>query len=156
MRMIRKEKKYVMKVLFTRNVSEGSGEGDVLISVNDEGTSSELISSVSDLSLTSSDGLGVNNLEDIIVSTDCLEEGNSLLGLFDFLEGIIEDVRELLNVRDSVSSSKNERDNSGGSESGGDGVSLLLGIDSSVDSSVGLKRSEHSSLSALVTKGGLA
>jgi len=122
--------------LFTWNVSQGSGEGDVLVSVNDERTSSELISSVSDLSLTSSDSLGVNNLEDIIVSTNCLEEGNSLLGLFDGFEGVIEDIREFLNVRDSVSSSKNERDNSGGSECGGDGVSLLLGIYSSVDSSV--------------------
>jgi len=35
-------------------------------------------------------------------------------------------------------------------------VSLLVDIDSSVDTSVCLERSEHSSLTALVTEGGLA
>jgi len=45
----------------TGKVSNSSEEGDVFVAVNKEGTSSESVSLVSHLTLTSSDGLGVGN-----------------------------------------------------------------------------------------------
>ncbi len=55
-----------------------------------------------------------------------------------------------------MTSGENERSHGGGSNSGGNGVSLLVQVDLSVPSSVGLEGSEHSTLAALVTEGTLA
>lgn len=55
-----------------------------------------------------------------------------------------------------MSSGEHQGSDSGGSYSGGDGMSLLVGVDLFVPSSVGLERSEHSTLSAHVTEGSLA
>lgn len=55
-----------------------------------------------------------------------------------------------------MSSSKNKGVKGRGSEGSSNGVSSLSKIDFSVPSSVGFEGSEHSSLSAHVTEGGLS
>jgi hypothetical protein len=140
----------------TGDVSDGSGEGGVFIVVDEKGTSSEIVSSVSELTLTSSEGLGVGNSFNIFVSTESLQEGNNVSGLFNNFELIIDNQRKVGDVVDSVTSGENEGSDGGGSQSGGNGVSLLLDVNLSVPSSPGLQGSEHSTLSTRVGEGTLS
>ena len=72
------------------DVSNSSEEGDVLVVVDKEGTFTESVSSVSELSFTSSDGLGVGDSFDVFVSTESLQEGDNISGLFDTFDLIID------------------------------------------------------------------
>ena len=56
----------------TGDVSDSSDEGGIFVIVDEKRTSSESVSVVSELTLTSSDGLGVGNSFNIIVSTESL------------------------------------------------------------------------------------
>lgn len=140
----------------TGDVSDGSDEGDVFVVVNEKGTSSKAVSLVSELTLTSSDGLGVGNSFNIFVGTESLQQSNGVSGLFNTFDLIFEDQRKVGDVGDSVASSHDEGSNSGSSKSSSNGVSLLLDVDLSVPSSPGLKGSEHSTLSAGVGEGTLS
>jgi hypothetical protein len=134
----------------TGDVSDSSDEGDVFIVVDEKRSSSEIVSSVSELTLTSSDGLGGGNSFNIFESTESLQEGNDVSGLFNTFDLVINDQRKVGDVVDSVTSGEDEGSDSGGSQSGGNGVSLLLDVDLSVPSSPGLQGSEHSTLSTRV------
>jgi len=140
----------------TGDVSDGSDEGDVLVVVNEKRSSSEAVSLVSELTLTSSDGLGVGNSFDIFVGTESLQQSNGISGLLNTFDLIFDDQRKVGDVGDSVSSSHDEGSNSGSSKSSSNGVSLLLDVDLSVPSSPGLEGSEHSTLSAGVGEGTLS
>jgi hypothetical protein len=140
----------------TGEVSDGSGEGGVFIVVDEKGTSSEIVSSVSEFTLTSSDGLGVGNSFNIFVSTESLQEGNDVSSLFNNFELVIDDQRKVGDVVNSVTSGEDEGSDGGGSQSGGNGVSLLLDVNLSVPSSPGLQGSEHSTLSTRVGEGTLS
>lgn len=140
----------------TGDVSDSSDEGDVFVVVNKERTSSESVSLVSELTLTSSDGLGVFNSFDIFVGTESLQQGNGISGLFNTFDLIFDDQRKVGDVGDSVASSHDEGSDGGSSKSSSNGVSLLLDVDLSVPSSPGLKGSEHSTLSAGVGEGTLS
>lgn len=140
----------------TGDVSDGSDEGGVFIVVDEKGTSSESVSSVSELTLTSSDGSGVGDSFNIFVGTESLQESNNVSGLFNTFDLVINDQRKVGDVVDSVTSGENEGSDSGGSQSGGNGVSLLLDVDLSVPSSPGLQGSEHSTLSTRVGEGTLS
>jgi len=122
----------------TGEVSNSSEEGDVFVAVNKEGTSSESVSLVSHLTLTSSDGLGVGNSFNIFVGTDSLQESNGILSLFDTFDLVIDNQRKHGDVLDSVTSGEDKRSDGGSSKSSGNGVSLLLDVDLSVESSPGL------------------
>jgi hypothetical protein len=140
----------------TGDVSDSSDEGGVFIVVDEKGTSSEIVSSVSELTLTSSDGLGGGNSFNIFESTESLQEGNDVSGLFNTFELVINDQRKVGDVVNSVTSGKDKGSDGGGSQSGGNGVSLLLDVDLSVPSSPGLQGSEHSTLSTRVGEGTLS
>jgi hypothetical protein len=140
----------------TGDVSDGSSEGGVFIGMDEKGTSSEIVSSVSEFTLTSSDGLGVGNSFNIFVGTESLQEGNDVLSLFNDFELVIDNQRKVGDVVNSVTSGKDEGSDSGGSQSGSNGVSLLLDVDLSVPSSPGLQGSEHSTLSTRVGEGTLS
>jgi len=122
----------------TGEVSNSSEEGDVLVAVYEEGSSTESVSSVSELTLARSDGLGVGNSFNIFISTESLQEGNGILGLFNTFEFIVNNQRKVGNILDSVASSENKRSNSRGSEGSSNGMSPLGDIDFSVPSSPGL------------------
>lgn len=140
----------------TGDVSDGSDEGDVFVVVNKERSSSESVSLVSELALTSSDSLGVGDSFNIFVGTESLQQGNGVSGLFNTFDLIFEDQRKVGDVGDSVASSHDEGSDSGSSKSSSNGVSLLLDVDLSVPSSPGLEGSEHSTLSAGVGEGTLS
>ena len=130
------------------DVSDGLEEGSVFVVVDEEWALSESVSSVSELTLSWSDGLGVDDSFNIIISTESLEERDDFLGLGNTFELIIDDQWEVWNVVDSVTSGKDEWSDSRSSQSRSDGVSLLLDVDLSVPSSPGLQWSEHSTFSA--------
>lgn len=140
----------------TWDVSDGSEESDVFVVVDEEGTSLESVSSVSELTLTRSDGLRVDDSFNILISTESLEEGDDVLGLFNTFDFIVNNQRKVGDSIDSVTSGEDEGSNSGSSQSRGNGVSLLLDVDLSVPSSPGLQGSEHSTFSTRVGEGSLS
>lgn len=138
------------------DVSEGSF--DVVLVVIDDDQGSLLLdeSFVSEFSLSGSGLLSVVDSEDVLEQSESLEDGDGISGLGDLSEGVIDDQWQFWEAAQSVSSGQNEGDNTGSSDSGGDGVSLLLDIDSSVPSSPGVEWGEHSTTSAHVSESGLS
>jgi len=122
----------------TGDVSNGSEESDVFIAVDKERASSKVVSLVSEFTLTSSDGLGVGNSFNIGVGTESLQESNGVLSLFNTFDLIIDDQRKIGDVLDSVTSGEDKGSDGGSSKSSGNGVSLLLDVDFSMESSPGL------------------
>jgi len=137
----------------TSKVSGGSLDGWVLITVDDEGTSSHDEAGVSHLTGTASGGLGFADSLEILLSTEFVQSLEQVLGSLN-IEGVNNE-REFRNIHNSVTSGENERGNSGSGQSRGDGVSLLVDIDSLVPLSPDLERGEHSTLTAHVTEGSL-
>lgn len=140
----------------TGDVSDGSLQGLAVVITNDQRTSSVLESSVSELALSGSKLLGVSDSENILIDVEGLEDLDGLLGLVDGVDAVLEDQRKLWNLCDSVTSSENERGNSGGGNSGSQGVSSLLEVHLSVPSSPGSQWVGHSTGSAHVTVGTLS
>lgn len=126
----------------------------VLISIDDKRSLSHDKAGVSHLSGTASSGLGFSDSVEILLSTKFVQSLEQILGSLN-VEGV-ENERKFGNIHNSVTSGKNKRGNSRSSQSRGDGVSLLVDIDSLVPLSPGLKRSEHSTLTAHVTEGSLS
>ena len=91
-------------------VSGGSLDVVVLLTVDNEGTSAENVSGVSHLAVASSDLLGVSGSLDVLTSTDVLEGGKESLGGVN-IEGV-DNEGELGDVHNSVTSGENEGSNS--------------------------------------------
>lgn len=140
----------------TWDVFDSSEEGDVFVVVDEEWALSESVSSVSELTLTSSDDLSVGNSFNIFVSTESLQESNDISGLLDTFELVIDNQRKVGDSTDSVASSQDKGSQSGSSQGSSDGVSLLFNVDLSVPSSPGLQWGEHSTLSTRVGEGTLS
>jgi hypothetical protein len=140
----------------TGDVSDSSDEGGVFVAVDEEGTLAESVSSVSELSFTSSDDLSVGDSFNIFVSAESLQESNSILSLFDTFELVIDNQRKVGDVVDSVASSQNKRSYSRSSQSSGNSMSLLFNVNLSVPSSPDLEGSEHSTFSDGVGEGTLS
>jgi len=141
--------------LNTRDVSESLVQRGLSV-VDDQGAASLNITTVSELTLTSSDLLGVNHSLDISISVEGLENLDSLLCLLDISEGlVVKDKGDLGDLLNSVTSSQHEGDGGGGSQSGYKGVSLLVLVDLSVPSSVSLSGGEHTTTTAHVTESSL-
>jgi len=79
----------------TGEISNSSEEGDVFVAVDKEGSSSESVSLVSELTLTRLDNLSVGNSFNIFVGTESLQEGNGILGLFKTFEFIVNNQRKV-------------------------------------------------------------
>lgn len=137
----------------TSKVSGSSSEGGVLITVDDKRTLSHNEAGVSHLTGTASGGLGFANSLEVLLGTKLVQSLEQVLGSLN-VEGVNNE-RKLRDVHNSVTSGEDKRSNSGGSQSRGDGVSLLVDIDSLVPLSPDLERSEHSTLTAHVTEGSL-
>lgn len=101
--------------------------------------------------------MGVLDLLDIRVGVETLEEGNGSLGLDDSVKsGLRDNQGDLGDLLDAVTTSHNERSQSGGSQSRADGVSALVLVDLSVPSSPDLGGGEHTATTAHVSEGTLA
>lgn len=138
----------------TFEVASGLLDKRVGITVDDEGTSAESETGVSQLALTGAHLLGRADTGKVAGDTDVVEGLKELAGLLN-VEGV-NDEGELGHVLDSVTTGHDEGSACGGGESGGNSVSLLVKIDFSLPLSPDLKGSEHATLTAHVTESTLA
>lgn len=138
------------------DVLDGSGESLRVVVSNDQRTFSVLESSVPELSLSGSEGLGVDDSLDVGADSVSVEGGNSLLGLGDVVDAVGENKRELRKAVDVVTSGLDQWGDGGRGDSGGEGVSSLSEVDLSVPLSPDSQRGEHTSSSAHVTIGSLS
>lgn len=139
----------------TWNVSQGLGN-TVVVSVDNQWTLLLDESSASQLTLTSSQLLGLDDSDDVLVGTNSLQSGNSLLGLGDGLELVSENQWQLLDLLDSVASGQNQRGDSRSGNSRSSSVTLLVLVHLDVPSSPSLGWSEHTTTSTHVTESTLA
>lgn len=138
----------------TGEVSGGSLDKRVLVTVYNKGTLLDSESAGSELTNTVSGALVVASTVKIVGGTDSVEGGEESLGGLN-VEGVNNE-REFGDVINVVTSGLNERSHSGGGKSRSDSVSLLVDVDLSVPFSPGSERGEHTGLSAHVTESSLA
>jgi hypothetical protein len=94
----------------TREISSGSFDEVVLISVDDEGTLSKDVSGVTEFTLSTSDLSGISGSLEIVRDTEVLEGSEEGLGGLN-VEGV-NDEGEFGSTHNSVTSSKNKRSHS--------------------------------------------
>ena len=140
--------------LNTGDVSESVDE-TLVLTVDDQRTLTLSVTATSELTLTGTELLGSNDLGDITVSTDSLQDSNSLLGLLNRLNIVGDNEGNLGNALNTVTSGKNKRSNSGSSNGRSSSVSLLVVVDLDVPLSPGLGRSKHTTATAHVTESSL-
>lgn len=140
--------------LDTWDVSEGLDD-TVILSVDDQRTSSLGESSASHLTLTCSHLLGLDDLDDVLVGVQSLQSSNGVLGLFDRLQVVGDNQWDFSNLFDSVTSSQNKGGDGGSSNGRSSGVLLFVVVHLDVPSSPDLGWSEHSTTSTHVTEGSL-
>jgi len=138
----------------TGEVTGGSLQVGVLVTVDDKGALSHGETGVSLLVGASTHGLGSTNSLHVLGGTDGVHGGEESLGGVN-VEGV-DDEGELGDAVDVVTSGQNEGSDGGGGKSRGDGVSLLVEVDLAVPLSPDLEGSEHATLTAHVTEGSLA
>lgn len=138
------------------DVSDGLSQVLSFISNDDEGSSSHCESSASELSFSGSQCLGSGDSQNIVIGSESLQDLDGLFGLLNLANFVGQNEGELGNVLDSVSSSHDQSWDSGGGQSGSEGVSLLFEIDLSVPSSPGFEWVSHSTFSGLVTESSLS
>jgi hypothetical protein len=126
----------------------------VLVTENNEWALLEDVLGVSVLSFSSSLLSFLSHSLEIGTGSQVLEGGEESLGGVNV--EVVGDEGEFWDVLNSVTSGHDEWWAGRSSESGGDGVSSLVGVDLSVPLSPDLEWSEHSSLSAHVTEGSLS
>jgi len=101
----------------SRNISESLNHGCLVVENNQRSKSSSP-SAISGLSLTSSDGSVVVDLQTIIVCIDFLQESNGILGLSNVINSrVVDDKGDLRNSLDSMSSGHDQSGNSRSSQS---------------------------------------
>jgi hypothetical protein len=122
----------------TWDVSKSSGQLLSLVIDDNEWTLSHSVFLSSNLRDTRSDGLSINDSLDVLVTSESLQEGNSLFGLLDVVDIRIKNKWNLWDLVDLVTSGKDQWKNSSGRNSRGQSVSLQSEIDLSVPSSKGL------------------
>jgi len=137
------------------NVAESLDE-TLVLSVDDEGTTSLTVLAVTGFSGTGANLLRSDDLGDISVSLETLKGGDGLLGLLDRLDRGRDDEGDLGDTFDLVSTGEDERRNGGGGNSRNYGESTLVLVDLDVPLAPDLGRSEHASTSAHVTESGLS
>jgi hypothetical protein len=140
--------------LNTGKVAESLLHGSTLL-VHDKRTTSHGESSVSHLTGTSSDVLGVLGLVAVIRGTEGLEDSIGILSLGNSLDLVGDDEGELKDVVNLVSTSHNEGREGRGSKGRGNSMTSLSQVIESVPSSPGLGGGKHTTLSALVSEGSL-
>jgi hypothetical protein len=140
--------------LNTRNVAEGADK-TVVVLVHNKGTTALGVAAVSPLTLTSANLLGVSATVNIVVGTNAVQDGNSLLGLGDVLNISGNNKWELGGVVDLVTAGLNKGGDGRSGEGGGSGVTAFVLADTSVPVTPLLGGGEHATLTAHVTEGTL-
>lgn len=141
--------------LNTRDVLESLDE-TLVLSVDHKGTLSLSVTTTSELTLTGTEGLRLDDSGNIGAGTNGLQSSNSLLGLGDGLELAGDDKGNLRDVLSTVAASNDERSDSRGSNGRSGSVSLLVVVDLDVPLSPDLGRSKETTATAHVTESSLA
>lgn len=140
----------------TRDVSEGLDEGGLLV-VDDQRSSLLGVSSVSQFSFASSDFLGVLDFLNVREGVEGLQQFDGSRGLLQIFDSVVgNNQRNLRNLLDSVTTSKDEGWDCTGCKCGDESVSSLVHVNLSVPFSPGLGGSEHSSATTHVSKSSLS
>jgi len=138
----------------TGEVAGGVLDEVVLLTVDDQGTLTEAEAGVSELTLTSAHLLGGADAGEVTGTAEVVEGLEELGGLLN-VEGVNNE-GELGDSFDSVTTGHDEGTAGSGGESGGNSVSLLVGVNLSLPLSPDLEGSEHATLAAHVTESTLA
>ena len=138
----------------TGEVAGGVLNETVLLTVDDQGTSAEAETGVSELTLASAELLGGADAGEVAGNTEVVEGLEELAGLL--LVERVNNEGQLGHVLDSVTTGHHEGTAGSGGESGGNSVSLLVGVDLSLPLSPDLERGKHATLTAHVTESTLA
>jgi hypothetical protein len=137
--------------LDTGDVAEGLDETLVLV-VDDQGSSSLTVATVTQLALSGTELAGVGDLLDVVVGVESLEGSDGGLGPRDTLDGVSDDEGNLLDLLDTVTAGEDE----GGEGRGGQGrdgsESLLVQVGLDVPLAPDLGGSEHATATAHVTE----
>lgn len=141
--------------LHTGKVAEGLDD-TVVLGVDNEGTEALDVTAVAHLTLTTTELAGGLDLLDVIIGTDGLEGSDGLLGALDGLGGVVNNAGDLSDLRDAVTTSKDQRGKSRSSQSRGNGVALLVGVDLAVPLAPSAGGVEHATFAAHVTESSLA
>lgn len=143
-------------LLDSREIAEGAVEWSLLV-IDDQRSTLLGVTSVSQLSLSGAELARALHLLDISVCLQSLEDLDGSGGLGDLGDGgISNDEWNLSDSLDAMSAGEDQRSGRGGSQSGDDGVTLLVEIDLSVPSAVDLGWGEHASTTAHVSVGSLS
>jgi len=140
--------------LNTGKVAESLGD-TVVLTIDNERSTALTVTTVTDLTNTSTELARVRNLNDISVGVEGLKKSNSFLGLGESLDLISDNKGNFLNLLDAMTAGQDKGRKSRGSQSGGSGETLLVQVSLDVPLSPGLGRSEHSSSTAHVTESSL-
>jgi hypothetical protein len=140
--------------LNTGKVAESLGD-TVVLTIDNERSTTLAVTTVTDLTNTSTELARVRNLNDISVGVEGLKKSNSFLGLGESLDLISDNKGNFLNLLDAMTAGQDKGRKSRGSQSGGSGETLLVQVSLDVPLSPGLGRSEHSSSTAHVTESSL-
>jgi hypothetical protein len=135
----------------TRQVLESTHK-TLVIGIHHQRSSAHDKASVSHLTGASADLSGVLALLHISISTEGLKDSKSILGLRAGVDRVRKHKGELRDSIDSVSTSHDQRHDSGGSQGRRHGISALVDIDLSVPSSPDLGRREHATSTAHVSE----
>jgi len=141
--------------LNTGQVPESFDDAEVF-AVDDQGTAALTVPSVPELSLTGAELAGVGDLDDIGVSVDSLQEGDSLFGLLVGLDAGRDDKRNLGDLLDAVTAGKDEGWDSGGGKGRDDSEATLVLVDLYMPLAPDFGGSEHATTTAHVTESSLA
>lgn len=141
--------------LNTGDVAEGLDNTLVLL-VDDKGTEALGGAAATVLTLTSTEGLAVDDAGNVLLGTNVLEELKSLLGLGEGLDVGANDEGDLRDLLDLVATGENKGGDTGGSNGSGSSVALLVLVHLDMPLTPGLGGGEHTTGTAHVTEGTLA
>lgn len=138
----------------TWEVASGLLDKWVLISVDDQRSLLEHEAGASQFANTGASSLVVADTAEVLRGTSVHEGGKESLGGLNV--EAVEDKRQLWDLLNFVTTGLDEWSAGRSGESGGNGVSLLVGVDLSVPLSPDSKWGEHATLTAHVTEGSLS
>ena len=128
----------------------------LILAINNERAASLTVAAVAELSLSSTELARVGDLDDIRVSLEGLEEGDSLLCLGEGFNGRLDNKRNLLNLLDAVAAGENKGGKGRSSEGRHNSETALVLVNFDVPLAPGFGRGEHTTTTAHVTEGSLA
>ena len=136
-------------------IAEGLLE-TVIGGVDNEWSTTEGVATVTHLTLTGTDLLGVGSLVNITTGTDGDEDVLCLGSLLGGLNSVLNNERDLRDVINDVTTSHHKSRDGRGGKSRSNGITLLGGVDLTVPLTPSLGWCEHASSTAHVTEGSLS